>query len=118
MRTRLLLVALFVASLAAADNKLTVRSVPAFVQPGGAVRITCRVQPDAENRKVEFGVDGYTSSTRDLDGESARITHEWTFEHVPCGAGPAFCTVTRADRKSRRVVAPLEVVGCDGTSSH
>ena len=102
---------------AAAGGDLSVRAVPAFVQPGGAVRITCRVQPDAKNRKIEFGVEDYYSVTRELDGEDAPITWERIVDHLPCGAGRAFCRVTRADRSSRLVVAPLEVIGCDDVPS-
>lgn len=114
MRALLVLcILLFPVTLATRPDEVRVSVNPAFSLEGGEVHVTCRVQPAVENREVEWGIGGWTSSTRQLEGADARMTHESWLHHAPCGVGPAFCRVARAGMKDRVVTAPFEVTGCD-----
>ncbi len=107
------LLVLFLLVTAPSDEKLTIRVTPTTLFGGGAIRLTCRVPRDPDNRRLEYGVEGYTSSERQLDGEASRVTWDALIDHVPCGVERVFCEVTRADRKRVRATAPLVVV-CEG----
>lgn len=109
MKTWILYLAL---AAVAAEQPVSVRVYPTVILKYQAIRLTCRVAQDARNRWLEWGVDGYRSSRVQLDGDQARITHEWTIDRVPCDVGPPFCRLVRTDGEVS-VTAQLEVGGCD-----
>ena len=96
---------------AAEDPMLSV--FPHATIVGGNVRITCRVPRNPRNRVVVYGFRDWTTTSRQLDGESSRITHQILLQGVPCDPGELFCAVLRADGKDRLVVVPFTVVGCE-----
>jgi hypothetical protein len=101
---------------AAGDRGLAIRLNPQAILAGNSVWLTCRVTPDARNRKLAFGLAGVQASERQLDGDHAPIT--WgpiEFKHVPCGAGPAYCIVERQGERPLQAMAELNVGGCEGT---
>lgn len=82
------------------------------VMADASVRLACHVPRGPDNRFVTVGFRDWTSSTRQLDGTSARVTWEVFFTHVPCEPGPAFCSVTDSIGNVRRVVREIQVAGC------
>ena len=109
---RLLIVTLALIGVAAAEDPM-LSVFPHATIVGGNVRITCRVPRNPRNRVVVYGFKDWTTTSRQLDGEDSRITHQILLEGVPCDPGELFCTVLRADGKDRQVVVPFTVVGCD-----
>lgn len=81
---------------------------------GGSVRLRCSVPHHPEHRWLEMGIDGYTSSLREVEGEDAPITHEMVITHIPClgAVTTAFCVVTKFNRSQERALATLVVGGC------
>lgn len=79
---------------------------------GGAVRVTCHVLKHLDNRGLTVALEGYRSSFDQLDGESAAITHQIVYDHVPCDVEQASCTVRDAAGRTFRDVARLHVTGC------
>lgn len=98
-------------------ERVTIKVSPYVVMAGGTVRVTCRVPRHPENRRLTIGLSNYRESQRDLEGEYAPVTHEVTYEHVPCETDLAYCAVE--DSAGRGAVARqnLTVAGCDATSS-
>ena len=93
-----------------AGERPRVNIYPAFAFEGAAARVMCRVPRDVDNRAVTWGVELWGSSSSELAGDRAPLyTREVTLVHAPCGAGPAFCEVTRAGRSAVRVTAPFTV---------
>lgn len=90
-----------------------IRLNPRALIVGGALRVTCRVQPDEANRRLNFGIENYRDSEYMLEGRESKITFERLFEHVPCDTEKAYCQVIRADGKIVRVTEEFHVVGCD-----
>ncbi len=87
---------------------------PKVVLTGGSTWLTCRVTPDTRNRVLRFGIMGSERerSERQLDGYQAPITWgPFLFEHLPCGAGPAYCIVSQTDDGEVRAMTFL-VVEC------
>ncbi len=78
--------------------------------------LTCKVQRDARNRVLRYGIVGYMeNSQRQIDGEAAPITFgPFHYTHLPCGAGPAYCMVVRNDGTEDHVTTDIEIAGCDG----
>jgi len=70
------------------------------------------VPRDERNRRLEVAVLGYTSSTRQLDGEDSRITFEFPFAHIPCGVEEVACQVIGTDG-SKIARQRVEVKGCE-----
>lgn len=106
--------ALFVVlGLLSAGPRVSVAVHPSVVRVGGDVRVTCRAPRDARNRWLVVGIERYTSSGRQMDGEDSPITYEITFHQVPCGAGAGYCQLVGDDRKVIEVSAPLLVAGCN-----
>jgi hypothetical protein len=83
------------------------------VQAGGAVRIRCTVPRHPDNRWEAAGIQNYTESGRQMDGEYAPITREIILDHVPCAAGDAYCALQRADGRIYIATSPLRLSGCD-----
>lgn len=101
-------------SHALAEERVTIHVTPRVVMAGrdASVRLTCLVLKHAENRWLEYGLEGYTSSTQQLEGTRARVMWETTILSVPCGVGQAFCRVTQVNRRSVQATVSLTVVGC------
>lgn len=98
----------------AADEPARVIVFPALVLEGAIARVACRVAQRPENRSVTWGVELWGASSRELAGDRASLwTEDLWLKDAPCGAGPAFCEVTRAGRVTVRAVAPL-TVACRG----
>jgi hypothetical protein len=106
--------AVIVALILLATDNPQVSVSPRVMMAGSAVRVTCRVPRHSANRSVTWGFTDWTTSTRQLDGESSMIT--WTLElkRVPCDPGEAFCVVARVGaRQPERASSHVEVAGCD-----
>ena len=111
MRAVMLLVVLCGAALTASERPRII-IYPTIVQEGDAARVMCRVPRDVDNRGVTWGVELWGSSSIERAGDRAPLyTREVLLVHAPCGAGPAFCAVTRVDGTTVRVTAPL-IVSC------
>ena len=89
----------------------TLTVVPAVIQAGQSVRLTCRVPRQAANRAVIWGFDNWTQSSRSLDGDQAPITWQAHYDQVPCESGQPFCIVVRArPAQDARITASFLVV--------
>ncbi len=112
---RLLLALLLLLST---PTRVSIAVVPAAIPAGGTLRVTCTVPRHPDNRWLEIGVyyEGgvvYQSSLRQLDGESAPVTHTMYVTHMPCEAVVASCYLIPAVGPQARVVRAVEVVGCN-----
>lgn len=114
---RLLVLLLLLSTLPlAAEQGLNLRVSPAALIVGQSVWLTCRVTPDASNRKLHFGIAGSTreDSQRDLEGSKAAITWgPYEVPRVPCNAGPAYCVVDRQGERPLQAMQQIYVGGCD-----
>lgn len=101
--------------LAIAGNKPVAVSVyPSAIIVGGELRLRCRVEPHADNRRIEYGIQNVANSQRDLDGENAPITWQpRNYTHIPCEAGAAYCAVYRVNKGWLEDVRPFTIGGCD-----
>ena len=100
---------------------LTLLGVNAHVYPsailrGNSVWLTCRVTPDASNRRLVYGIvnSEQENTERQLDGSAAPIT--WgpvEIKHLGCDAGPAYCVVFRHDGSVTKATAAIVVGGCE-----
>ncbi len=111
---RLLLALLLLLS---APSRVSIAVLPTIVPAGGTVRVTCTVPRHPDNRWLEIGVyyEGgvvYQSSLRQLDGDTAPITHTMLVDHMPCEAVVASCYLIPAVGPQARAVRAVEVVGC------
>lgn len=93
----------------ATDLQLLVRRV---VMVNQGIRVTCKVPRDARNRSVTLGFSEWTRSTRPLEGENSKITHDLYLDRIPCDPGDAFCTLTRADAPDVSIHLTVTVAGC------
>lgn len=92
---------------------LSIRITPQVVMRGAAMRLTCRVDQDPRNRVLEYGIDGYTRTQMDLDGEHSRVTFERIIERIPCDVGPAYCALYRNEGKPILRSINFEIANCD-----
>ena len=106
------------ALVASTAPPVAIRLLPHTLMVGATVRITCKVQRDASNRMLTWGIGDYVTSDRPLEGESARVTWQWDVPHIPCDVGPAFCIVTKNDGTRQGITEQMEIVGCDGPTVH
>jgi hypothetical protein len=83
------------------------------IAENGSLQLTCHVPRHANNRSVELGIEGYTSSTFQLDGEDSRVTHQILFKRVPCHIGAAYCVVTDNGNYKTGTKLTVLVSGCD-----
>lgn len=60
---------------------------------GGSLQLTCHVPRSEDNRWVELGIEGYRSSTIEMEGANSPKTFQILFNRVPCGVGAAYCNV-------------------------
>ena len=79
----------------------------------GAIRITCTVPRHPDNRWLSIGVPGMSSSTRQLDGESAAITHTMTVTHLECGVTEVVCDVEDNLERHYQAQTSITVAGCE-----
>ena len=112
--TKFTLVALL-ATLWTSPERLSIRISNPLLEAGHSEQVTCRVPPDARNRWLEIGIEDYRSSGIQLEGERAPITHQVLFLRVPCEAGAAYCTLSRNDSTSEKVLAKILISGCQDT---
>lgn len=105
--------ALLVAWLALlAPDRLRVSVSPSVMLAGRSVRVTCHLPKDASNRWLRFGIEGWTQSLRQVDGEDAPMTWSLELSPVPCGVEQAFCEATRT-ACVERATTRLVVAGCN-----
>lgn len=107
----ILFFALWVAA-AVALPPVTIDVLPRAMLPGATIRLRCMVPRDAANRWIDYGIEDVSSSGMPWEGEQAAVTRQVFIDHVPCGAGDAFCAVRRADGSVRRATTSLTVAGC------
>lgn len=94
--------------------RVYVRANPMVVMKGGTVRVTCTVPVHRLNRGVVIGLDPYTTTYKQIEGDQTRrVTYEQDFNHVPCDAEVASCTLHVNSRDDIRVIVPIQVVGCE-----
>lgn len=108
------LLAVVIALTASTPPRVSIKVTPQVVMAGGAIRVTCIVPRDARNRELEVGVYPYLSESRQLDGDAARVTWEFLFEHIPCAAERAVCLLHTQGIGDAFKEAPVQVAGCDG----
>ena len=103
---------------ARADDVVTIHVTPRVVLAGqgAVVSLICRVPRHADNRWLEYGLEGHTASVQQLDGASARVMWELKTTPGPCGKTQAFCSVTRVHRRAVRVSTSVTVAGCSESS--
>ncbi len=82
------------------------------VSVGNPIRVRCRVAPNADNRILEVGIEPYMYDAVQLDGDQARVTWEYLYEHLPCDAVAAFCKLVPEHGPAIVVSQPLHVTGC------
>lgn len=100
-----------VAAVMLSAPRVSIRATQ-VVMSGGTILVTCKVPRNVNNRTLRFGVDGYSTSTKQLDGDQARVTWQMFVEHMPCDIGPAFCEVVTAGGRVDRVELPVTVAAC------
>lgn len=105
--------ALLALTLLAASDPPRISISPRVLFEGGTLHIRCSVPPAKDNRWLDFGVQDYRISGKELAGDAAAITHEMYVEKVPCYVGPAFCAVTDAAGKTRVVTTQYSMAGCE-----
>ena|SRR5690242_4467079 len=114
IRIELLLILAAVCLVALATDQLAIKVTPRVLFAGGALRLTCHVPRDPNNRLLEYGIINYRErSQRQLDGDHAPITWQMLMEKIPCGSGPAYCAVVKNDSSSELVRETFELVGCE-----
>lgn len=96
-------------ALAFGEDRVSIKATPQALMAGGAVRVTCRVPRDPSNRGLTMGLPGYLDDFVQLDGEDSRITHERTYDHVPCEVDEARCVLVREDGRLTVARVPLRV---------
>lgn len=106
--------ALCILSLLAASDSLRCEVHPGGLVPAnGTVTVRCHVPSDADNRLLQGGLMGYTSTDRQLDGDMAPRTIDLPFSHIPCGVDTAYCMVVKQSGRATTVRANIEVGGCN-----
>lgn len=108
-----LVVAVLITMIIGSDTTVTLTVYPRVVLAGSGVRVQCRVLRHESNRAVTWGFTEWTSTSRQLDGATARITWESTYDHVPCEPGAAFCAVERVGKPPIVLTRTLVVTGCE-----
>lgn len=104
---------LILATALISDPGLSIKIVPQVVMAGSAIRVTCHVPRNAANRWLEVAISDYVVEGRQLDGEDAKITHEFIFDHIPCVAEYAVCAVKDQFGTVQQVHRTFQVAGCN-----
>lgn len=97
----------------AAPGRVYIATMPLVLQAGGAVRITCTVPKHEDNRWLTIGISGYRTSTFQLDGDSAAITHTFLVQKVPCETPIAICVVEDNLGKTYAATRELGIARCE-----
>ena len=106
----LLFLAIFLSGL---QSPVKVNVFPPQTLANGSVRLRCWITRDDRNREIGFGFEGWTSSTKQLEGSDSPAVFEWTYDHAPCGAGDGFCVLKRDDGRELKSSATFRVAGCE-----
>lgn len=101
------------ALILSSPEPLSIRVVNPAVLAGQAIRIYCFVEHAPQNRVLTLAVEGYRTSTWELEGEDAPRVYERLFEHMPCGVDTVSCTLTTEMGRQHRVARPIHVTGCE-----
>lgn len=109
MRILLILAAL----LSLDSTAVTIRTNRNVLYAGTTLLVDCLVVRRAENRRVVALLPGYTSSERQLEGESAPRIHHFTFTHIPCEVVDARCILIDAYDRQTVAIQPLQIADCD-----
>lgn len=109
MRTALLILLLTLT----APGRVYIATMPLVMQVGDSVRITCTVPKHPDNRWLKIGMDNYRTSTVQLDGDTAAITHVFLVSHVPCDTPIAVCVVEDNLGKTFTASRELVIAGCE-----
>lgn len=104
--------ALFLWLLLSRADRFRVDVSPTAMLVGATVRVTCHLPRDASNRWLRFGIEGWTETLRQVDGEDAPMTWTLTAFHAPCSAEIAFGEVQRLGGVER-VQTLMKVAGCN-----
>lgn len=113
MRKLALFLFLSCAVLTADGLPVTIRLSQPSIMEGGHINVVCRVPRNEHNRGLVLGVYNEQNSYWQMDGEASKITFELRVAHISCAAGAAFCSLTLDNGKTRTVVQPFSVAGCD-----
>lgn len=79
---------------------LTITVMPTLTSSPGSVRLTAKVEPHADNRRLTMIADSgsyYRSSVRQLDGNGAPRRHVMLFTHLPAGKYTFEARLARSD---------------------
>lgn len=99
------------------SDRVSIAVVPTVSLVNGTARLTCTAPRNPDNRWLVLGAyyDGgivYQSSMRQLDGESAPVTHVLYVEHIPCDLAVMACQLYDNLGKQFTAVQPFTVSGC------
>ena len=115
MVVRTLAVVLALLSLSPAPITIRLSRTVYMAGSGASIAIYCRVEKNENNRKLWWGFVDYTSSERQLEGESAAVNYGpflYSQPDLDCGTATAFCEVGRADGKHFIAKQDVEITGC------
>lgn len=99
--------------LAFSPVRVSIAVSPSVLFVGQTIRVTCTVPRDPSNRTLTIAIPGVTSSTRQLDGVNALITHTLTVPHVPCDTSAAVCVVENVRGQTFLAMRSFFVAGCN-----
>ncbi len=112
MRSVLLLLPILGIATVSDNGGVTLHLSTRMVTGDTTIFLTCKVDRNPANRLLQYGFADYTMSDQQLNGDDDRPTHgPFTFKHVPCGVGPAFCVVSRNDGSRVAAKQPIESLG-------
>jgi hypothetical protein len=104
----LLLALLFIAPPV---KPITIRVDKTVLYAGQDITVTCVVPRHEDNRKVEALLLDFTSSEKQLNGDSQdAITNVFTFKKVPADVYQAACQLTDKYGKHANAVQTLQVI--------
>jgi hypothetical protein len=92
--------------------RVAVSVFPHVLPYDAALRMTCTVPRDAENRWLQYGLGNDDVSGRQLDGDKAPSVWTVFVPHVPC-ASTVWCAVTTNAGRTYMASTAILVSGCD-----
>lgn len=96
-----------------AQEAVQVKVQPYAVFAGGAVNVTCLVEPNKDNRTLRIGVSEKWESEKQLEGDRAAKTFRLQVPDIPCEAAVAYCVLQKVDGETKVVQVPIQVLGCE-----
>lgn len=93
-----------------AQPAIAIRVSSSNVFADGSIRITCRVEPSADNRLLRIELDDYAASERPLSPSGPITTDVW-FHHLPCDVTTARCEV-RTVHTTHVASTTIAIIGC------